>query len=70
MKRPDIKVEVAFGLQGTRVWIDGKPIGGVVDIQFQHPVDEMPSIVLKLQPRSVEINGSATELDFSLKRIE
>lgn len=57
MTRHKIKIKAPFAAMGTQVWIDDMKIGGVQNIAFEHPVGEMPTVVLTLSPESLEIHG-------------
>jgi hypothetical protein len=58
-KGHEIKVKADFSLCGTKVWIDDKEINGVQNIQFEHPVNAPPVVVLTISPNTVEISGEA-----------
>lgn len=57
MKGHKVKIVAPFAVMGTRVWIDDMEMHKVSNVEFAHPVEQMPTVRLTFHPDSIEING-------------
>jgi len=55
-----VKITMAeLGKSHTRAFVDGVEVARVLDVEFQHSHDSYPSVLIRFQPESVEIEGDA-----------
>ena len=55
MPRPTVRIEVASSWVGTRVYLDGVEVTGLVNVVLEHRVDNWPKVTLEILPGKVEL---------------
>lgn len=54
-QKHEIEVKCDGSLTGTRVWVDGQELMGIVRVDFGHRAGDIPAVTIRQYPEEVQL---------------